>query len=140
MKKTEIVGLIAVILILGYIVSITVDLDNYVTFADAKERTGETVTLIGKLNKAKSIDYDPETNHNLTSFYAFDSEGKESKIELHEAKPQGLDRSEEITVKGTFKEGVFHASEMQMKCPSKYEENKLENLDYDENKVYTSKN
>jgi cytochrome c-type biogenesis protein CcmE len=116
MKKTEIVGLIAVILILGYIVSITVDLDNYVTFADAKERSGETVTLIGKLNKAKSIDYD------------------------HEAKPQGLDRSEEITVKGTFKEGVFHASEMQMKCPSKYEENKLENLDYDENKVYTSKN
>lgn len=139
MKKTEIIGLVAVVLILGYIISITIDLDNYVTFADAKERSGETVTLIGKLNKAKPIKYDPEINHNLTSFFAFDSEGKECEIALHEAKPQGLSRSEEITVKGTFKEGKFHASEMQMKCPSKYEENELKNLDYDENKVYSTK-
>jgi len=140
MKKTEIVGLIAVVLILGYIVSITVDLENYATFKDAKERKGETVTLIGTLNKTKPIIYDPEVNHNLTSFYAYDKNNDEFQVKLKMAKPQGLDRSEEITIKGSFQNDVFHATEMQMKCPSKYEENKLENLDYDENKVYTSKN
>ena len=138
MKKSEIIGLVAVVIILGFIVNMTVDLDNYVTFADAKEREGETVTLIGKLNTAKPIVYDPAINASLTSFYAFDNDGKECEILLAEAKPQGLDRSEEITVTGSFKEGKFHAKKMQMKCPSKYEDEKLEQLDYDKNKVYSS--
>jgi cytochrome c-type biogenesis protein CcmE len=136
MKKTEIVGLLVVIILLGFIVSMTVELDDYVTFSDAEARTGETVVLIGKLNTAKPIIYNPSENTSLTKFFAFDNDGKECEVLLHEAKPQGLDRSEEITVTGSFKEGKFHASKMQMKCPSKYEDEKLENLDYDQNKVY----
>lgn len=135
MKKSEIIGLVVVVIIIGFIVNMAVDLDNYVTFADAQEREGETVTLIGKLNTAKPVIYDPESNASLTKFHAFDGDGKECEVFLAMAKPQGFDRSEEITITGSFKEGVFYADKMQMKCPSKYEDEKLDQLDYDKDLI-----
>ena len=38
------------------------------------------------------------------------------------AKPTGLERSESIDLYGKAKEGYFRATEMLMKCPSKYNE------------------
>jgi cytochrome c-type biogenesis protein CcmE len=36
------------------------------------------------------------------------------------AQPQGLLQSESIVIDGSYKDGAFHASDMLLKCPSKY--------------------
>lgn len=136
MKKLEIVGLILVVVVIGAVVSTTLNLGDYATFSDAMEESDQEHTIIGILDVNAPIVYEPENNPSLTVFHAIDKDGKKSKVFLHEPKPQGFERSEEITITGKFKEGSFHASKMLMKCPSKYEDEKLEELDYDKNSVY----
>lgn len=137
MKKLEIAGLIIVVIVIGVILSTTLNLSDYATFADAKEELDSEHTIIGVLDINSPIEYTPEKNASLTVFQAIDKDGNTSKVYLHEPKPQGFERSEEITITGKFQGDGFHATKMLMKCPSKYEDEKLEELDYDKNKLYT---
>ena len=54
------------------------------------------------------------------SFYMVDSEGQTMEVHLHMAQPQGLLQSESIVIDGVYKDGAFHATDMLLKCPSKY--------------------
>jgi cytochrome c-type biogenesis protein CcmE len=40
----------------------------------------------------------------------------------HSAKPDNLEMSEKLVLKGKYKEGNFECEEIQTKCPSKYKE------------------
>lgn len=51
-----------------------------------------------------------------------DREGQKCRIILDKAKPTGLENSESIDLYGSMIDGDFHATEMLMKCPSKYNE------------------
>ena len=55
MKKTEIVLIILVAIIIGVIMSLTFNASTYITFADAEKRMGKEFTVIGELNKEKEI-------------------------------------------------------------------------------------
>ncbi len=47
-------------------------------------------------------------------------------VVLLKPKPQDIEKSEKIVVIGSYKNDVFVAKEILMKCPSKYNENKIE--------------
>ena len=44
---------------------------------------------------------------------------------LRSAKPQDFEMSEQIVVTGSFRDGQFEASDLLMKCPSKYKDEEI---------------
>lgn len=124
MKKLPIIALICIIAAVVIFMSAADDMSTYSTFAQA-ESTQTTVRVAGELAKDKPIEYNPEENPNLFSFYVRDADGQEEKVVLLAAKPQDFEMSEQIVITGEMKEGHFLANDMLMKCPSKYKDEEV---------------
>jgi cytochrome c-type biogenesis protein CcmE len=126
MKKHHILILIILAIGIGIIISSTSSVNEYADFTWASEHEGKEFTVVGNLNKVKPIDYNPKINPNLVSFYMTDKNGKEVKVVLNQSIPQDMDKSEDMVVRGKFKDNIFYANSILLKCPSKYaEENKF---------------
>lgn len=99
---------------------------KYVSFPEAdelaKENPGRDYHVVVSLNKSKSIEYNAEKDANKLVFYAMDSLGNEKKIVYNQPKPQDMERSEKIMLVGHAEKDYFRATEISMKCPSKYED------------------
>lgn len=100
------------------------DISTYSSFSEALN-TSKKVKIVGELAKDKPINYDPAINPNLTEFYLRDNEGIERKVELLMAKPQDMERSEQIVLTGKLKGDVFVATDILTKCPSKYKDEEI---------------
>lgn len=120
MKKSYIIALAVIAIAVAAILSMVSDSSTYASFAVATEHQGKEFHVVGKLNKEKEQDYHPEVNANLFAFYMKDNEGRECKVLLNKTKPQDFDRSEQIVIIGKMAGDEFHASDVLMKCPSKY--------------------
>lgn len=124
MKKIHIV---AILMIVGAIVLLTNaagDVSTYANFSDA-EKNGQRVKVAGTLSKDKDMEYKPEVDPNYFSFYIKDGEGQERKVVLLGAKPQDFELSEQIVLTGSMKGDTFIATEMLLKCPSKYKDEEI---------------
>lgn len=124
MKKIHIV---AILMIVGAIVLLTNaagDVSTYASFSDA-EKNGQRVKVAGTLSKDKNMEYKPEVDPNYFSFYIKDGEGEERKVVLLGAKPQDFELSEQIVLTGSMKGDTFFATEMLLKCPSKYKDEEI---------------
>ena len=99
-------------------------MSSWANFEEAFDNTGETYSVSGFLSQDHPVVYNPEVDPGLTSFYMEDKKGEVKKVYLQLAKPQGFEQSESIVLTGKAKDGVFHATDMQMKCPSKYNSEK----------------
>lgn len=133
MKKTHIIGLIAVALAIGVLMSVSGDMGTYSNFQTAMEQPDRNHQIVGYLAKDKPMTYDPEVDANLFSFYMKDKKGMEKKVAYIGTKPQDFERSEELVLTGTMKGDDFVATDMLMKCPSKYTEEEIQLRD----NVYT---
>ena len=80
--------------------------------------------MVGKLNKDKEMVYEPKVDANIFKFYMVDNKGTECKVVLHKNKPQDFERSEQIVIIGKMQGQDFQASDILMKCPSKYNDGK----------------
>jgi len=120
MKKSYIIGLALIAIAIAAILSMVSDSSTYASFATAESHPKKEYHVVGKLNKEKPQDYHPEVNANLFAFYMTDNEGTERKVLLNKTKPQDFDRSEQIVIIGKMAGEEFHASDVLMKCPSKY--------------------
>jgi cytochrome c-type biogenesis protein CcmE len=97
----------------------TGDYTTYANFIQAKQK-GKPVNVVGYLVKDKEMEYNPQKDPNLFSFTMVDKEGNEEKVIYRGSKPQDFERSEQLVVKGKVSGDCFAASEISMKCPSKY--------------------
>jgi cytochrome c-type biogenesis protein CcmE len=124
MKKIHIIALVAIAVAVGAIVSTLSDSSTYVNFSDAFKNPGSEYHVVGVLNRDKDMIYNPEVDANLFTFYMIDNNGEEKYIKLYKSKPQDFERSEQIVLIGKAGENdeAFHAREILMKCPSKYNE------------------
>lgn len=122
MKKIYIIGILVVALSLGAIMTTISSSSTYVDFREAAQHPGHVFHVVGKLNKEKPFEYNPHENADLFSFYMKDSTGLEKKVLLNKAKPQDFEKSETIVAIGKIKDDQFIASDILMKCPSKYQE------------------
>lgn len=126
MKTSYIVALIFLAVISSFLISLISEPSQYANFTEAFESPGKEFTVIGSLNRAREIKYNPRLNPNIVTFSMIDTEGKESTVILNQSKPQDMERSEDIVVKGRGVDSVFVAHTILLKCPSKYqEENKF---------------
>lgn len=127
MKKYHILLFIIMAISLGVLISTTQSNSTYGNFSEASADQQAEFTLVGQIVKEKPIAYNPQLNPNLVTFYMKDKEGTEFKVILNGSKPQDMERSEEVVVKGKSKGDVFYANTILLKCPSKYmEENNFE--------------
>ena len=120
MKRAHIIGLILIAAAIGAITSTLYDSSTYANFTEAFDAQNSEFHVVGKLNRQKEFEYNPAKNADLFSFYMVDNQGIEKKVVLHKAKPQDFERSEQIVLIGKAQNDAFHAREILMKCPSKY--------------------
>lgn len=125
MKKSSILGLVTIAVAIAVIISLYSNTSTYGTFADAKNTNG-SLHVIGHLDKQKELYYDASKDANYFSFYMKDKKGDECKVIFSGTKPQDFERSEQIVLVGEMRGNEFHASHIQMKCPSKYTQDKVE--------------
>jgi len=120
MKKTQIILLILVIAGVVGMSFFVADLTTQETFASAAKKNGKFVVVKVKIDKDTPVEYDPVTNPNRTVFYAFDADGERAKVVYNKEKPTDIERSEGIDLNGYMRDGYFECNKIQMKCPSKY--------------------
>ena len=125
MKKTHIVLLVLIVGSIAALISLMpksgIDLmSSYETIASAKEKEGKFVHIVAKLDKRQPIDYDALKNPNYLSFTAVDSLGGTVQVVYKNAKPDNLEHSERLVMKGKMMGDKFDCNEILMKCPSKY--------------------
>ena len=121
MKKTTIIAAICIALAGVIIVSAAGETSTYATFADAAA-TSASVKVVGQLDRSRPITYDPQKDPNFFSFFVADADGATKQVVLTQAKPQDFELSEQIVVTGRMKDEVFVASDVLLKCPSKYKD------------------
>jgi cytochrome c-type biogenesis protein CcmE len=123
-KKVYIVAGILLLAGIGLLINASRDMSTYSTFKDAA--TSEvSVKIVGQLSKDKEIFYNPVEDPNYFSFYMRDADGSESKVVMLTKKPQDFELSEQIVLTGQMKGEEFLASDMLMKCPSKYKDEEI---------------
>ena len=120
MKKSHIIAILIIAVSIAAILSTLADSSTYASFRIAGEYPSKIYHVVGKLNKTMPQEYNPQIDANEFSFFLVDNEGKEKKVILSKAKPQDFDKSEQIVVIGKMEQDQFLASDVLMKCPSKY--------------------
>lgn len=124
MKKTHIILIAMIAVMMGVIFSTLTDSTESVNFQEAFAQPDKSLKITGYLDKTQEIVFEPEVNPSITQFFMKDKAGNTQKVVLQEPKPQGLENSQEITLHGSANGDHFLAYEMQMKCPSKYDAEK----------------
>lgn len=124
MKKSHILAILVVALAVGILISASKDVTTYANFSQATEN-GDRVKLVGQLVKDKPVEYNPEKDPNYLSFYLRDDAGDVRKVVLLAGKPQDFERSEQVVLTGQMAGDHFAASDMLLKCPSKYQDQEV---------------
>jgi cytochrome c-type biogenesis protein CcmE len=123
MKKIQIVLLVLIAAAIAVLISFLKASPTYDTVEIAKSKPGRAVSLIAKLDRSQPIEYDYK-NPNFLSFTVIDSLGGKVKVVYHNPKPDNLEHSERLVLKGAIQGEYFECKEILMKCPSKYKDDK----------------
>lgn len=128
MKLSHIIILVIIAVAIGAIVASYGNASSFVNFDEAAANPQKEFHVKTQLVKEKEVVYKPEVDPESFSFYAKDMNGVEKKIICLKEKPYDFERSEEVVVIGKLNDnGTFVASQIQTKCPSKYE-NEVEDI------------
>lgn len=124
MNRNIIIALAFITVGIIVFLSISKDVSTYASF-EVAEKSGQTSKIVGQLSKDKPMIYDPQNAPNEFTFFMKDADGLEKKVVLNKPKPQDFEMSEQIVVTGKIDGDIFKASEILMKCPSKYKDEEI---------------
>lgn len=124
MKKSSILAIVMIVAAVVVILTASKDVSSYATFTVASQ-SDTKVKISGVLDKEKEMTYNPEFDANAFSFFMKDSEGITKEVVLQQPKPQDFERSEQVVVTGKMLDDQFIASEILLKCPSKYRDEEI---------------
>ena len=125
MKSRYIIALVFIAAAMVAVFSIYGKTSTYANFQYCNEHPGKEVHIVGMQVKDKGTYYNPSENPNYFSFYITDEKGEERKVVLKDTKPQDFDKAERVVVIGKLDGEVFNASQILMKCPSKYNKKEI---------------
>jgi len=119
-RKWIIGGVIVVLAAILVITSFDDSLTPYVSFAEAKE-TSQKVQVIGEVdrNAVRYNDQEMQLEFNLVDAKVED--GERMTIVYDGTMPGNFDQAERVVCVGRYENGKFHADELLLKCPSKYQ-------------------
>lgn len=124
MKKLHFIILALIVGGLAIIMASSDDFNSYQTFADAGQSLRK-VRIVGQLARDKEMYYRPTENPNFFTFYVKDENGDEKKVVYLKEKPKDIEMSEKIVLTGKMKGDEFYATDILLKCPSKYKDEEL---------------
>ena len=123
MKRSHIIAIVIIAIAAAALVGSLYDSSTYADLEQAMNNPDREYHVVGVLDRSQEIVYEPSLNASLTTFTLVDLSGNTARVHLKKAKPQDFERSERIVLIGkATPEGEFHARDMLMKCPSKYNE------------------
>ena len=132
MKKSHIFVIVVIAVAIAIIITSTEDASTYVTFKEAyqlaSEGSSKSIHVVGELTRdstGKVIGITEGSDKVSFSFVMIDEAGKEQQVIYNQPMPQDFTRSEKVVVIGSYKGDSFHAEKILLKCPSKYQEQKL---------------
>ena len=125
MKKIHIVILVALAVVAAIVISMLGNYSSYESFTTAADHEGKEYHVAGTFVKEKGMDYNPQVNPNVFSFWMEDREGNVSKVVCNTDKPKDFELADEIVVIGKMKEDAFYATNLLTKCPSKYTDEEI---------------
>lgn len=140
MKISHIIGIIVIALAIGIIVSTAGDASVYLNFTQAndlaKDGDAKQVHVVGKVQKdaqgrITDMLYNPAIDPNHFEFTLVDNADRAEKVVYNSPKPQDFDRSEQIVVIGAMQGDHFQCQKILLKCPSKYQDGKLETTEHE---------
>lgn len=124
MKKLHIIGILVIAVAIGVIFVSLKNTSTYADFSEAIENPDKEYHVVGKLDKSQPQIYDPKINADEFLFSMIDNKGVIKSVVLHKSKPQDSEKSEQIVLIGKMQGDQFHANDILMKCPSKYNDAK----------------
>lgn len=126
MKKLHIVGIVVIAIAIGVIFVSLKNTSTYADFTEAIANPEKEYHVVGKLDKNQPQIYDPKVNADQFMFTLIDNKGISKQVVLHKSKPQDFEKSEQIVLIGKIEGNEFHANDILMKCPSKYNDGKAQ--------------
>ena len=119
MKLKHIIALAISVIFIGIAAFALVDNKiDYTDFNKATE-TGRRTQVSGTYVKDKGATYDAKLN--IFTFTMKDHEGKEMLVKYKGIRPNNFELAPSVVCVGKVEGGVFEASDIQTKCPSRYE-------------------
>ena len=140
MKITHIIAIVIIAVAIGIIASTAGDASVYVTFGKAAEMVkngdADAVHVVGKVTKdaqgrVTDLVYNPAIDPNHFEFTLIDNDNHPQRVVYNSPKPQDFDRSEQIVIVGAMQGDHFQANKIILKCPSKYQDGKLETTEHE---------
>ena len=124
------IGVIAVAI--AIIISTTGDASTYASFGDAYQLASvgndKQLHVVGQLKKDGAghiVGIQEGADKVSFSFIMIDDKGKEQTVQYNQPMPSDFTRSEKVVVVGSYKGENFLATKILLKCPSKYQEEKI---------------
>lgn len=124
MKKLHVIGIVIIALAIGVIFVSLKDTSTYADFTEAISNPDKEYHVVGKLDKTQPQVYEPKINADQFIFSMIDNKGLSKRVVLHKSKPQDFEKSEQLVLIGKMEGQEFHANDILMKCPSKYNDGK----------------
>ena len=124
MKKLHIVAILVIAVAIGVIFVSLKNTSTYADFTEALANPDNEYHVVGKLDKNQPQIYDPKINADEFEFTLVDNKGVAKQVVLHKSKPQDFEKSEQIVLIGKMRDNQFHANDILLKCPSKYNDGK----------------
>ena len=135
MKKSHIIALVVIAVAIAIIMTTTKEASSYVTFDQAMQMEAagnhKSIHVVGELKKDDAdhiIGMEKSADMLAFSFVLVDDNGKEQKVYYNEPMPPDFTKSEKVVVIGHYQADIFIAEKILLKCPSKYQENKLKTV------------
>ncbi|MBS1680927.1 MAG: cytochrome c maturation protein CcmE [Bacteroidetes bacterium] len=133
MKRSHIIAIVIIAVAIGIIVATAGDASTYVTFGQAKQMASEgnttAIHVVGQLKKDSAghvVGLENSIDKLSFSFVLVDDNKKEQQVLYNEPMPPDFLRSEKVVVIGGYQQDLFIAKKILLKCPSKYQEQKLD--------------
>src|SRR5262249_38988744 len=131
-KPSYIAAIVVIAAAIGIIVVTAGDASTYATFDEAYQLASNgnrtSIHVVGELKKdtgGEIVGLQQGADKVSFSFILVDESGKEQKVQYNEPMPPDFTRSEKVVVIGRYQQHTFVASKILLKCPSKYQDEKL---------------
>lgn len=115
---------VAVLLVFGMMVFLNFSktIAPYVPFAEARAASG--AVQVSGFPDHRAATFDPASGQFLFSIE--DEEGDVMKVQFDGVRPGNFDQAEKIVIIGKYENDTFNASQILVKCPSKYDDQAAE--------------
>ncbi len=117
MKPKLVLGIFSIVLFTSLLMyNFGNSISTYVNFEQAESRSSSHV--VGVWDSSQEYGFSRETMQ--FSFFMKDEDGNVRRVVYPRPKPNNFEQATQLVVIGEMRNNVFHANDMLMKCPSKY--------------------